>query len=176
MPIGGYMAEVERAALVVCDAGPHIHLDQLGCLSLLGDFALVQVPVAVWLEVEHHRPTALRRRSPKLQRVSDLPQATPELAQLGRMFLLDAGELEALRLMLTSPEATLLTDDAAARLVAPRLEYEVHGTIGVIVRALRRGQRTKKQVLNLLRAVPHRSSLLVQVKLLDFVMDQVNRV
>lgn len=86
------------------------------------------------------------------------------------------GELEALRLMLTSPEATLLTDDAAARLVAQRLEYEVYETIGVIVRALRRGQRTKRQVLNLLRAVPHRSTLFVQAKLLDSVMEQVNRV
>jgi predicted nucleic acid-binding protein len=64
---------------------------------------------------------------------------------LAQAFLLDVGELEALQLMQQSPEAILLTDDAAARLVAERLAYEVHGTIGVVVRALRRRQRTKRQ-------------------------------
>src|SRR5437867_1901234 len=145
MSNGGCVAEADPAGLVVCDAGPLIHLDQLGCLNLLRDFALIQVPQTVWREVERHRPTALRRRTVKLERVTALPEATPELIQLAQAFLLDAGEREALRLMEGAPDAILLTDDAAARLVAERLEYEVHGTIGVIVRALRRQQRTKRQ-------------------------------
>ena len=85
----------------------------------------------------------------------------------------DAGELEALKLMQQSPDAILLTDDSAARLVANRLGYEVHGTIGVVVRALRRGQRTKRQVLNLLRSIPQRSSLFIDSLLLDSVIEQV---
>lgn len=40
---------------VVCDAGPLIHLDQLGCLDLLSDFSVVLVPDAVWSEVLKHR-------------------------------------------------------------------------------------------------------------------------
>ena len=39
--------------LVVCDAGPLIHLDELEALDLLADFAEVLVPDAVWREVEH---------------------------------------------------------------------------------------------------------------------------
>ena len=46
-------------ALVVADAGPLIHLDELNALDVLSDYAQVQVPDAVWQEVEHHRPTAL---------------------------------------------------------------------------------------------------------------------
>lgn len=42
--------------LVVCDAGPLIHLDELDALGLLSDFAEVLVPDAVWREVERHRP------------------------------------------------------------------------------------------------------------------------
>lgn len=170
------MAEADAAGLVVCDAGPLIHLDQLGCLSLLGDFALVQIPQTVWREVERHRPAALRRRSFKRKRVADLPEATAQLIQLAHAFLLDAGELEALRLMQANPDAVLLTDDAAARLVAQRLEYEVHGTIGVIVRSLRRRQRTKRQVLNLLRAVPRRSTLFIQAELLESVIEEIKKV
>ena len=42
--------------IVVCDAGPLIHLDELGCLDLLSDFSEVLVPEAVWREVRQHRP------------------------------------------------------------------------------------------------------------------------
>jgi len=51
------MAPIDRT--VVADAGPLIHLDELGCLDLLADFGAVVVPDAVWREVERHRPRAL---------------------------------------------------------------------------------------------------------------------
>jgi acetylornithine deacetylase/succinyl-diaminopimelate desuccinylase-like protein len=56
--------------------------------------------------------------------------------ELAQTFSLGAGELESLCLMANVPQAILLTDDAAARLVAEKLGYEVHGTIGVVVRSL----------------------------------------
>jgi predicted nucleic acid-binding protein len=167
------VAEVDSAGPVVCDAGPLIHLDQLGCLNLLADFAIVSIAGAVWNEVERHRPAALRRRNLNRQRVTNLPEPSAELTRLAHAFLLDSGELEALQLMQANPDAIFLTDDAAARLAAERLNYEVHGTIGVIVRALRRQQRTKRQVLNLLRAVPRRSTLFIRPKLLQSIIEQV---
>jgi len=59
--------------------------------------------------------------------------------------------------------------------LAESLGYEVHGTIGVVVRAGRRGLRTKRQVLNLLRAIPRRSSLFIRPQLLESVIDEVKR-
>jgi hypothetical protein len=44
----------ESPTIVVCDAGPLIHLDELGCLDLLSDFLQVLVPDAVWNEVARH--------------------------------------------------------------------------------------------------------------------------
>jgi predicted nucleic acid-binding protein len=114
------VAEADPASLVICDAGPLIHLEELGCLDLLCDFDLVQVPDAVWQEVQRHRPSALRHRKVKLARLSSSPEAAPELIELAQAFLLDGGELEALKIMQQSPAAILLTDDAAARLVAER--------------------------------------------------------
>ena len=61
------MATHEPAGVVVCDAGPLIHLDELGCLDLLADFSGVLVPEAVWQEVKRHRASAVRRRKVKLQ-------------------------------------------------------------------------------------------------------------
>ena len=45
--------------VVVCDAGPLIHLDEVGCLDLLSDFQTLYVPRQVLIEVERHRPETL---------------------------------------------------------------------------------------------------------------------
>ena len=47
-----------------------------------------------------------------------------------KMFLLDAGEIEVFAIIEKNPDAMFLTDDACARLVADRMRFEVHGTIG----------------------------------------------
>ena len=57
------------ALLVVCDAGPLIHLDQLDCLDLLADFSRVVVPDVVWREVEVHRPAAVNQKATRLERL-----------------------------------------------------------------------------------------------------------
>jgi predicted nucleic acid-binding protein len=155
---------------IICDTGPIIHLDELRCLDLLGDFGEVLVPDTVWREVDRIRASALRRRAVKLEHRLELPAASPELSQLSAAFSLASGEVGALRLMQDISDAILLTDDSAARLVAERLEYEVHGTLGVIVRAIRRRQRTKRQVLNLLRSIPYRSTLFVERRLLESII------
>lgn len=169
------MAELDSAGPVVCDAGPLIHLDELGCVELLRDFDEVLVPGAVWGEVQRHRPGALRRRMLQLERRVALPDASPELVQLAAALLLAPGEVEALQLMHEIPAGMLLTDDAAARVAAERLTYEVHGTIGVVVRAWRRGQRSKRQVLDLLRSIPRRSTLFIAPQLLAVVIDEVEK-
>jgi predicted nucleic acid-binding protein len=45
--------------IVIADAGPIIHLDELNSLNLLTDFDKIIIPETVWHEVEHHRPQAL---------------------------------------------------------------------------------------------------------------------
>ena len=47
--------------LVIADAGPLIHLDELASFDILADFGTVIVPDAVWREVERHRPNALEQ-------------------------------------------------------------------------------------------------------------------
>lgn len=81
----------EAYKAVVCDAGPLIHLDELGCLQLLSDFAQCLVPDAVWEDVARHRPSAVAARGLHLERpaCSRIPGETAALAALftfaGRM-------------------------------------------------------------------------------------------
>ncbi|GEM_PF-5710907 len=65
---------------------------------------------------------------------------TPSLLALSRALMLDAGEIEALAIMAETPQALFLTDDAAARLAAEELGYRVRGSIGILLRAIRRGR------------------------------------
>ena len=162
--------------VVVSDAGPLIHLDELGCLDLLGDFAQVLVADVVWSEVLHHRPGALAMRNLPLRRVEQREyQITTALQMVTDAFELDPGEASALAVMLGNPGAVFLTDDAAARLAAESLGVTVHGTIGILLRAIRRNQRSVTEVLEVLRKLPERSTLHVAPRLLAAVVAEIEQ-
>lgn len=165
------VGRADNARMVVADAGPLIHLDELQCLGLLADFSEVRVPEAVWLEVEHHRPQALRRSEVPWRRC--LPTASARVDALTTLYTLHAGEREALSLCLEFSGARLLTDDTAARLAAKTLAVEAHGTLGLLVRAIRRRQLNKTEVLALLSQIPERSSLHIRPGLLAEIIRQV---
>jgi len=158
----------------VCDAGPLIHLDELSCVLLLSDIADIIVPDAVWEVVSRHRPNALAVPGLALQRRScRSPHA--EVAALATLFTLHPGETEALSLARELDRALLLTDDTAARLAARTLAIPVHGSIGILVRAIRRGQKSKDEVIGLLRDIPRKSSLFIRPSLLEEVIAEVSR-
>ena len=112
-------------------------------------------------------------RGVKLERVSPAQNEPPELETLARLLTLHQGERDALRVARERKAGLLFTDDTAARLAARNLGLVAHGTVGLIVRALRRGQRTKGQVLGILRTIPVASTLHLKRSLLDTVIAEV---
>jgi len=168
------MEKNRPTVIAVCDAGPLIHLDELDCLSLLADFR-IWVPEAVWNEVWRHRPTVFQQSAVPFERRIVPKPIPPTLLALSYALALDAGEIEALAIMASVPEALFLTDDAAARLAAKQLGYRVHGTIGILLRAIRRGHMTASEVLTRLRSIPHRSSLYISPVLLEEIISQVQQ-
>lgn len=68
-----------------------------------------------------------------------------------------------------------LTDDAAARLVATRLGFRVHGTIGILIRAIRRDLMNSKEVLNVLNQIPSKSTLYIKPSLLQEVILKISQ-
>jgi predicted nucleic acid-binding protein len=109
---------------VVLDAGPIIHLDEIGCLNLLSDFDEPLVPESVWNAVEHHRPSALHKTVVSLIKKHVGTEKTAQVHILSNAFNLYAGEKEALSLCIQQPSSIFLTDDTAARLAAKSL-YQV---------------------------------------------------
>jgi len=159
-------------ACVVADAGPIIHLDELGCLDILSDFEQVSVPEAVWLEVRHHRPQALEAGAALFIRANPAT-VSPLVTALTPLYTLHRGEQEALHCCLAARDPLLLTDDTAARLAAKALGIAAHGTLGLLVRAIRQQRRSRQDVLALLGAIPTQTTLHIRPSLLAEVIAEV---
>jgi predicted nucleic acid-binding protein len=163
----------EPVSGVICDAGPLIHLDELKSLSLLADFNNIWIPEQVWQEVEHYRPVALMQSDLPLQKVAVVISTKPAFQTLVQALSLGFGEQAALSLMPDHPQAIFLTDDAAARLAAVTLGYRVHGSIGILLRAIRRQQRTREEILTILRTLPTQSTLHIRSTLLQEIIEKL---
>ena len=163
----------EKLKRVVFDAGPIIHLDELNCLDLLGEFQEILLAESVWNEINYHRPLALSKSSLSLIRCPQKYPTGEQLCTMCRTFSLDSGEIGALAIMENNPGAMFFTDDTAARLVAEQMRFKVHGTIGILVRSIRQGQMNPEQVLNILKAIPLESTLHIKPSLLDKVIRKI---
>ena len=161
------MGKIEPSISVVCDAGPAIHLDELGCIDLLKDFQKVLLPSTVWGEINRHRPSVLKNEGVSFVQLSGKTPSSEPLLTLCKIFSLDAGEIEALVIMEQRPQALFLTDDAAARLVAKQMGFKVHGTIGILIRSIRQEQKSPSEVLDILKNIPSNTSLYIKHSLLQ---------
>jgi predicted nucleic acid-binding protein len=168
------MAVNETSPIVVCDAGPLIHLDEMACLDLLHDFAEVLVPESVWQEVLRHRPQLSSAMPEWITGHVPVPvQSDPELEAIASMFTLHQGERDALWLLRSRHARWLLTDDTAARLASHAMNTEAHGTIGIIVRAMRHDLRSRAEVISVLEAIPEKSTLFIRKQLLEDILQQI---
>ena len=166
------MARID-GSLVVCDAGPLIHLDELGCIDLLSDMAPVIAPEIVFKETRYHRPRLQLNVIAGLTMSPITDSHSAQLAVLVDTFNLDAGETAALTLAEHHTLHMFLTDDAAARLAAESLGFRVHGTIGIIIRSIRRHLRSRQEALDILMNIRERSTLHIARNLLNEVIAHV---
>ena len=157
---------------VVSDAGPLIHLDELDVLDLLDDLGTVHVPQIVWDEVATHRPNLKPERSWLAISREDV-SPTSEIFALSRALGLHRGEVSALTLCHSCGANLFLSDDSAARLAAESLGIRVHGTLGVLLRSIRRGMREKDKIVSMLRSIPTHSTLHIRSTLLQEVIQNV---
>ena len=136
----------------VSDAGPLIHLAEIGSLELLSTFDTLLVPETVYREVEAGGvPDALADLS------YDLVEA--DASQIGAEEL-EAGERAAITVA-EERGIVLLTDDLAAREVASDAGVAVRGSIGVIALGHGRGLLDRDEAATRMRALQRETSLFV---------------
>ncbi|MDM8561354.1 DUF3368 domain-containing protein [Candidatus Parabeggiatoa sp. HSG14] len=162
----------ESISAVVCDAGSIIHLDELNQLSLFRDFSTIFVTQTVKQEVEKHRSIDLSQLSTE---IIPEPVVDSQLSTWATTFCLHAGEQSALSYACTKKNVIFLTDDAAARFVAGQMKLRVYGTIGVLLRAVRRGLKSSNEIKSCLESIPHRSTLHIRANLLNQVIEELEK-
>lgn len=88
---------------------------------------------------------------------------------------LQRGETDALALCRVLAVEVLLTDDLAARDEARRLSLTPVGSLGVVVRAFRRGGLPLDAAEEALRALQDVSSLWVTASIVELAIEQIRR-
>jgi len=118
--------------VIVCDAGPIIHLGEADCLGLLRPAGNLFLPHRVAIEV---RSTgSIAEPWPTFLQIVDLEPHERKQADIWQTAGdLHAGEAEALVLARRKKADWFLTDDATTRLFVSLLGLEVHGSLGIVL-------------------------------------------
>ena len=136
----------------VSDAGPLIHLAEIGSLELLSTFDALLVPETVYKKVEAGGvPGEFVDLSYELVEADESQVGAEEL---------DAGERAAIAVA-EERGIVLLTDGLAAREAAADTGVEVHGSIGVIALGYGRGLLDRHEAASRMRALQRETSLFV---------------
>lgn len=155
-----------QALTAVADAGPLIHLYEIGHLDLLGLFDGIHVPDIVWREatgVGRIPPAELTAR-PLLVRH---PLEEPAWANEADLADLHGGEKSALYLCARLAVPLLLTDDLAAREAAARRGITPVGSVGIVARSHRSGRIGLSEAESALARLYDTSSLFVSRTIVD---------
>ena len=171
------MGKTEQPAIpkIILDAGPIIHLDEIKCLHLLLDFRKLLVPDAVWEEAERYRPDIFKNCNIPFEKIVFTENKSAYISELCNAFNLDAGETHAISLCIMNPDSIFLTDDAAARLAAKSIGIRAYGTIGVLLRAIRKEQLKPDEVIKKLEDIPLKSTLFIRKKLLQETIEIIRK-
>lgn len=166
---------IRGMTVAVVDAGPLIHLAEVRKLTLLQVFDDLLLPDAVWNEcvpsgrVPNQDLSALSC----IWRRTLIPSEVTKFVEQNALSHLQAGEIECLWLCRQDNVRTILTDDMAAREAAKRLVLTPVGSLGVVIRAYRRGLLTLSEAEAAIADLYDVSSLFVTRAIVEMAIEQL---
>jgi predicted nucleic acid-binding protein len=162
---------------VAVDAGPLIHLAEVGALTLLQMFDTLYIPDAVWSEtVGVGRLLEAQVIGLGNSERSTLPPSEmSQFVQSHHLERLQAGECECLCLCQRLGLSTLLTDDLDARDAARRLDLVPVGSLGIVMRAYRMRNLSLADAERYMMQLYEVSSLFVTRTLVELAVDELRQ-
>jgi predicted nucleic acid-binding protein len=153
----------------VSDTGPIIHLSEINLIKVFDIFSLVAIPEEVEKELKNSRILI----SKKIKVFELSPDFKDKVKILTNQENLDLGEAFAIVLAMQEKIDYFLTDDLDARNVASKYNLQVHGTIGVILRAFREKIIDKKTAVEKVNELYSKSSLFITKDLVSNVLQAI---
>ena len=86
---------------------------------------------------------------------------------------INLAESSSISLAIQEKADVFITDDLDARTIAKNLNIEVHGTIGVIVRAFREGIISKDTAIGKIKELYEKSSLFITKDLVNWAIKEI---
>jgi len=150
----------------VSDTGPIIHLSEINLIKVFDIFSIVVIPEEVERELKNCK--ILISKKIKILKLS--PDFKDKVKIFTNQENLDLGEAFAVVLAMQEKIDYFLTDDLNARNVAIKYNIQVHGTIGIILRAFRERIIDKKTAIEKVNELYTKSSLFITKDLVDSVL------
>lgn len=161
----------EEIIIAVADAGPLIHLSEIGCLTLLHVFDAIHIPHAVWLEIGEHSKNISEKLRVIRHNLSK-PQISRFVNENG-LEKLHSGEMECLYLCKQLNLSILLTDDLAVREAAKSLQITPVGSLGIVIKAYKNTKITRSEAERHIIDLYEISSLFVTRTIVELVIEQM---
>ena len=161
-----------RVEHAVADAGPLIHLHEVGQTDLLNLFKMLCIPDAVWAEsVDRINIPPLNLNN--VRRHTLAAGDVDHFVQTHSLSNLHVGERESLCLCNQLDIPLLLTDDLAVREAARRLCVRPVGSLGIVVRGYKEGVLPYSEAEKILIALYEESSLFVTQTIVEIAIEQL---
>lgn len=153
----------------ISDTGPIIHLTEIDSLVVLDIFSEILIPEEVSNELRLSKTLIPK----KIKIFGIRPEFKNNVKVLTNQENLDLGEASAIIISIQEKADCFLTDDLDARNVALKYNLEVHGTVGVILRAFREKIINKKVAIEKIKELHTNSSLFITEDLINEVIGAV---
>lgn len=150
----------------VSDTGPIIHLSEINLINSFDIFSELIIPKEVEKELKSNKIPIFKRI--KILKIS--PDFKDKIKILTNQENLDLGEAFAIVLAMQEKVNYFLTDDLDARNIAIKYNLQVHGTIGIILRAFREKIIDKKTAIKKVNELYEKSSLFITKDLVDNIL------
>ena len=153
----------------ISNTGPIIHLTEINLINSLNIFSGVSIPKEVAQELSKYHISL-----PKKIKIEELNQSSKDTVKvLTNQHDLDFGEACAIALALQEKAICFLTDDLDARKVSKKYGLDVHGTVGIILRAFREKIIDKKTAIKKINEIHSISSLFITKDLINSILKAI---
>ena len=151
------------ARKVVSNTGPIIHLTEIDLINALDIFERIIIPEEVANELKKNNISIPKR----IKVIKIEPQWKDTIKIIANQHNINDGETHAIALSLQEKADYFITDDLDARSAAKRYNLEVHGTLGIILRAFKEKIIDFERAIEKVRELKTESSLFITSDLID---------